>query len=75
MKSTALIEKGKDGNFCVYTPDLQHTIIGEGKTEAEAIIDFENSVKEMLASYTEIERTIPAELLAIEFEYMHRTDF
>ena len=49
MKTIALIEKGKDGNFGIFTPDLQHTIIGEGRTVAEAKTDFENSVKEMVA--------------------------
>ena len=75
MKTTALIEKGKDGTFGVFTPDLQHTIIGEGKTVADAKSDFENSVKEVLASYTEIERPQPAELQGVEFEYIYRTGF
>jgi len=68
MKTTALIEKGNDGTFCVYTPDLQHSIVGEGKTEIEAKTDFENSVKEVLVSYTETEHSLPAELLGVEFE-------
>ena len=63
MKATALIEKGKDGTFGVFTPELQHTIIGEGKTVADAKADFENSVKEVLASYTEEGKQIPAELM------------
>lgn len=75
MKSTALIEKGNNGTFCVYTPDLQHTIIGEGNTEDEAKTDFENSVKEVLASYNETKRPLPAELLDVEFEYIYRTGF
>ncbi len=75
MKTTALIEKGNDGTFCVYTPDLHHTIIGEGKTEAEAKTDFENSIKEVHASYTETERPLPAELLGVEFEFIYRTGF
>lgn len=36
MKTTALIEKGKDGTFGIFTPDIQATIIGEGRTVAEA---------------------------------------
>jgi len=71
MKTTALIEKGKDGTFGIFTPDLQHTIIGEGDTVSEAKIDFENSVKEIIASYTEIEKDIPTELQDIEFEYKY----
>lgn len=75
MKTTALIEIRNNGTFCVYTPDLHHTIIGEGKTEADAKTDFENSVKEVIASYTETERTLPSELLGLEFEYIYRTGF
>ena len=71
MKTTALIEKGKDGTFGVFTPDLEHTIIGEGITVAESKADFENSAKEMIASYTEGGREMPAELSGIEFEYKY----
>ena len=69
MKTTALIEKGKDGTYGIFTPDINHTIIGEGNTVAEAKADFENSVKEMILSYTETNREIPSELKDIEFEY------
>ena len=71
MKTIALIEKGKDGSFGIYTPDLQHTIIGEGKTVAESKTDFMNSVAEVLASYSEIGKPIPAELQNIEFEFRY----
>jgi len=71
MKTTALIEKGKDGTFGVFTPDLDHTIIGEGNTVAESKTDFENSVKEMLASYSERGIEMPAELNGVEFEYKY----
>ncbi|MBQ9435087.1 MAG: pilus assembly protein HicB [Bacteroidales bacterium] len=47
-KSTALIEMGKDGTFGVFTPDTHSTIIGDGKTIAEAKADFENSVREII---------------------------
>ena len=53
MKTTAVIEKGKDGTFGIFTPDIDHVIIGEGATVAEAKADFENSVAEMLAFYKE----------------------
>ena len=71
MEITALIEKGKDGTFGVFTPDLQHTIIGEGKTVAEAKADFENSIKEVIASYTETGKQIPNELQGVEFVYKY----
>ena len=69
MKSIALIEKGKDGTFGIFTPDLQHTIIGQGVTVLEAKADFGNSVKEVLASYTEMGKPLPAELQGVEFEF------
>jgi len=71
MKTIALVEKGKDGTFGIYTPHLQATIIGEGATVAEAKADFENSVREMLASYTKNGEEIPEELKEIEFEYKY----
>jgi predicted RNase H-like HicB family nuclease len=71
MKTTALIEKGKDGTFGIFTPDLQHTIIGEGLTVAEAKADFKNSVKEIFASYSEMGKQLPGELQGVEFEYKY----
>jgi predicted RNase H-like HicB family nuclease len=71
MKTTALIEKGKDGTFGIFTPTINHTIIGEGNTVEEAKADFENSVQEMILSYTETGREIPAELKDIEFDYKY----
>jgi predicted RNase H-like HicB family nuclease len=71
MKTIALIEKGKDGTFGIFTPDLQHTILGQGTTVADAKKDFENSVKEMLASYTEQNKEIPGELQKIQLEYKY----
>jgi predicted RNase H-like HicB family nuclease len=69
MKTTALIEKGSDGDFTVFTPDIQHTIIGTGKTVQQAKADFQNSVKEMLDTYTDNNQKIPKELQGITFEY------
>ena len=71
MKTTALIEKGNDGTYGIFTPDIDTTIIGEGATVAEAKADFENSVREMLASYTENGEELPAELQGVEFEYKY----
>jgi predicted RNase H-like HicB family nuclease len=71
MKTIALIEKGKDGTFGIFTPDLQHTIIGQGITVTDAKSDFENSMKEMLDSYTEQKNEIPNELQKIQFEYKY----
>jgi predicted RNase H-like HicB family nuclease len=71
MKTTALIEKGKDGTFGIFTPDLKSTIIGDGNTVAEAKADFKNSVNELLLFYKETGKQIPEELTDIEFEYKY----
>jgi len=71
MKTTALIEKGKDGTFGIFTPELKSTIIGEGNTVAEAKNDFENSVKEVILYYQESGKQDSNELQNIEFEYKY----
>ena len=71
MKTIALIEKGKDGSFGVYTPDINSTIIGSGATVAEAKADFENSLQEIIAAYKDAGESLPAELQNIEFEYKY----
>ena len=71
MKTIALIEKGKDGTFGIFTPDLKSTIIGEGKTVAEAKSDFNNSVNEVSLYFEESGKTLPEELQNIEFEYKY----
>lgn len=67
MKTIALIEKGKDGTFGIFTPDINTTIMGNGATVTEAKADFENSVKEIISSYDG--EILPKELQGIEFEY------
>lgn|SRR5574344_2097538 len=69
MKTIALIEKGKDGTFGVFTPDLNSTIIGEGNTVAEAKADFERSVNEVIEVYKG--RDLPEELRDLQFEYKY----
>jgi len=71
MVTTALIERGKNGTFGIFTPDMNHTIIGDGNTVEEAKADFENSVQEMVLSYTETGREIPDELKDIQFVYKY----
>ncbi|MFT4094711.1 MAG: type II toxin-antitoxin system HicB family antitoxin [Niabella sp.] len=71
MTTIALIEKTKDGEFSIYTPDVDHTIIGTGKTVKAAKADFENSVKEVLASYTDEGKSLPKELKAIKFVFKY----
>jgi predicted RNase H-like HicB family nuclease len=71
MITTALIERGRDGTFGIFTPDIDHTIIGDGDTVEEAKADFENSVQEMILSYTENGRKIPDELKDVHFVYKY----
>jgi predicted RNase H-like HicB family nuclease len=71
MKTTALIEKGKDGRYDIFTPDINSTIIGVGTTVAEAKADFENSVKEIFEAYQEHGDPLPEELKDVEFEYKY----
>ncbi len=71
MKTIALIEKGKDGTFGIFTPHIESTIIGEGKTVAEAKADFENSVREIIAAYTENGEQLPEDLNNIDFVYKY----
>jgi predicted RNase H-like HicB family nuclease len=68
MKTRAIIERGQDGMFSVFTPDLKSTIIGEGSTVAEAKADFEHSVNELKGFFTE-EGIEDNELNGIEFDY------
>jgi len=71
MRTTALIEKGKDGTFGIFTPDIETTIIGEGTTVAEAKADFENSVQEIINAYREAGDELPTELKNIQFVYKY----
>lgn len=71
MRSTALIEKGKDGRYTIYSADIVSTIIGDGDTVAEAKADFENTLREVIEAYAEDGEELPEELQGIEFEYKY----
>ena len=71
MKTIALIEKGKDGRYGIFTPDLESTIIGSGATVAEAMADFERSLSEIRSAFAETGESLPKELQDIEFEYRY----
>jgi predicted RNase H-like HicB family nuclease len=71
MVTTALIERGKDGTFGIFTPDINSTIIGEGNTVEEAKADFENSLREIIESYREYGDELPDELKDIQFVYKY----
>lgn len=70
MKTTALVERNSEGTFFIFTPDLDDfTVMGTGSTVAEAMSDFENSVKEVVESY-ETDK-LPAELRNFKWEYRY----
>jgi predicted RNase H-like HicB family nuclease len=71
MKTIALIEKGKDGKYGIYTPDLKSTIIGSGDTVAEAMTDFERSLSEIRSAFRDAGESLPKELQNVEFEYKY----
>lgn len=71
MKTIALIEKGKDGTFGIYTPDLESTIVGNGATVAEAMADFQRSLSEIRSAFAEAGEPLPDELEDVEFEYRY----
>ncbi|MCL2434615.1 MAG: pilus assembly protein HicB [Lentimicrobiaceae bacterium] len=71
MKTIALIEKGKDGMYTIFTPKVNSFIIGIGNTVEEAKADFENSVKEVNESYIDNNEELPKELQNIAFEYKY----
>ena len=71
MVTTALIERGKDGTFGIFTPDINSTIIGDGNTVEEAKADFENSVREIMQFYKEDGKELPDELKDVQFVYKY----
>ena len=71
MKTKAIIEKGKDGTFGIYTPDTDYTIIGEGKTVKEAKEDFLNSAREMADYYRAKGKALPEELETLAFDFSY----
>jgi len=71
MKTTALIEMGKDGTFSIYTSDLKSTIVGEGNTVCEAKQDFLEAFNELMQYYKDENKKVPNELKNLEFVYRY----
>ena len=69
-KSIALIEKGNDGTYGIFTIDLKSTIHGSGSTVAEAKAVFEDTIQEM-REFMDKQDGIPNELTGIKFEYKY----
>ena len=71
MKQIALIEKGADGTYSIYTAHTISTIVGEGQTVAEAKADFELALQEYYKTYQELGEEIPEEMRGAEIEYKY----
>lgn len=72
MKTIAIIERGKDGSYGIYTPDLVSTIAGNGMSLEEAKKDFLLAYNEMLLAYKEdLKKEMPDELKDLEFVYKY----
>ena len=71
MKTIALIEKGRDSMYTIFTPKINSFIIGTGNTVEEAKADFENSVKEVKEAYIDNNEELPKELQNISFEFKY----
>ena len=71
MKTIALIERGKDGSYGIYTPNLESTISGNGATLEAARKDFEEAYREALDVFEEMGSPVPEELKDLEFEYRY----
>ncbi len=71
MKAIAVIEKGADGTYGVFieSDNVPFGVIGDGKTIAEAVADFNNSVEEMRVYYAEKGKEFPQ----LEFEFKYDT--
>ena len=72
-KILAIIEKGTDGLYSVYTPNTTSTVLnGQGDTVEEAIEDMKIATQEVIEAYQEIDGKVPDELQGpLEFEYRY----
>ncbi len=72
MKAIAKIERGADGTYGVFieSDNVPFGVLGDGKTVAEAIADFNNSLEEMREYYAETGKEFPQDL---EFEFKYDT--
>ena len=70
MKIIALIEKNKvENTFDIFTPEIESTIYGSGKSVAEAKMDFEAVAKDTLPILAENYQN--SEYLTAEFIYKY----
>ncbi|MBR1711223.1 MAG: type II toxin-antitoxin system HicB family antitoxin [Clostridia bacterium] len=71
MKTIAVVERGKDGSYGIYTPNLENTISGNGKTLEDAKRDFEEALQEIPEVFAAMGEPVPDELRNLEFEYQY----
>lgn len=71
MKATAVIERGNDGMYGIYiaSDNVPFGAIGDGKTVAEAMADFNNSIDEIREYYATEGKEFPD----LEFEFKYDT--
>jgi len=69
----AIIEKGNDGLFSIYTPETENTVLnGQGNTVQAAIVDLNDALKLVLESYKQNNEPVPEELSGdIRFVYKY----
>lgn len=75
MKTIALIERGKDGSFGIYAPNIDcATWGGNGATIEEAKKDFIAAYNELVEYYNATPSDpMPEELKDLEFDYQYDT--
>lgn len=71
MKILALIEKTKNGNYDISTPEIDNKIFGEGDSVQQAKDDFLNNYHEIVGSFNDSAVKLPAELKNAQFEYKY----
>ena len=70
MKTTAIIEKGKDGTYGIYSDRLKSVVHASGNTVAEAKANFDEMLQEARGIADEI-NGVPNELTDVVFEYKY----
>jgi predicted RNase H-like HicB family nuclease len=73
-KILAIVEKGADGYYSIYTPETETTVLnGQGESVETAIADMKESLKELMDSYSERGDNLPEELEG-EIDFVYKYD-
>ncbi|MBP7509425.1 MAG: type II toxin-antitoxin system HicB family antitoxin [Prolixibacteraceae bacterium] len=72
-KILVIIEKGLDGKYSAYTPNLKTTVLnGQGNSVDEAVCDMKVSLKEVVETYQDSDDKVPDEISEpVEFIYKY----